>query len=205
MTAVKHDSQKLPSIHTRNIISYVPMKQRIFHLIISAILIIAPPVFAIGVTGNMTIKADNFELDGEKNIVTAQCNLKVLQKDLTLTGNLAQYSRQTQVITITGKVSVTRPNFVMTCKELMADGRDNRITAKGEVLIKFQDIRAKSQNALYNIDKQEIVLTGSPKSWQGKDELSGNQITINLNTKKVVTKGQTTLTFSLDRIRGKND
>jgi len=59
-------------------------------------------------------------------------------------------------------------------------GKIETITAKGGVKIIQKDKTATANEAVYYSDGDRIVLTGSPRVWQGTNVLSGSKIVYNL-------------------------
>ena len=59
-------------------------------------------------------------------------------------------------------------------------GKIDTIEAKGSVKIVEQDKTATSDEAVYYSQSDKIVMTGSPRIWQGQNWLTGSKITYNV-------------------------
>lgn len=94
----------------------------------------------------------------------------------------------------TGNVRITRDGAVLTSDKVQLhyeDGKKKGDTAKGLTLIEatgrvvmvFEENRATSNKAVYDLRKEEITLTGGPpKVVKGENTLTGERIVINRQT-----------------------
>jgi len=102
------------------------------------------------------------------------------------------------VSVFSGKVVVTGTNFRMTCQEMTVnftkDNKVDNIVATGNVVITQPDRTTHCGHAEYFRDSDKFVLTDQPTILDHKDLLSGTQITIYRESKKMeVTGGRTQL------------
>ena len=67
----------------------------------------------------------------------------------------------------------------------MGGEKISRIEAEGHVRLVQEDKVATGDLAIYYKDREEIVLTGNPRLWQGENTLQGERIIYNLNEDKV--------------------
>ena len=87
-------------------------------------------------------------------------------------------------------------DMTITSNELTAtytdDGKELReVVATGNVRITQQDKIAVADSALFLNTERKIVLTGSPKVWQGKDIVSGEKIIYFLDEDRTTVEGGT--------------
>ena len=61
-----------------------------------------------------------------------------------------------------------------------------RLVAQGDVRIVQGQKSASSEKAVYEKDREMIVLTGNAKVWQGKNVVTGERITVYLNEDKSI-------------------
>lgn len=93
-----------------------------------------------------------------------------------------------------GHVHVTRDGAVLTADTVQLHYEDGKkegdatkglslIEAKGEVTMTFEDKRATSETALYDLRKEEVTLIGGPpRVVSGENTLTGKTIVINRQT-----------------------
>jgi lipopolysaccharide export system protein LptA len=73
----------------------------------------------------------------------------------------------------------------------MGGEKITRIEAEGHVRLVQEDKVATGNLAIYYKDREEIVLTGNPRLWQGENTLQGERIIYNLNEDKVWAESST--------------
>ena len=151
-------------------------------------------------TSNIQIDADFFELDANRNNVIASGNVVVTQADIILYGDKATYDQRSQLIDLKHNIRLIKGEMTLYCDTVRADGVKNTISAKGNVRFSFKDMKGLSESIEFDIDKQELVLAGSPKAWQGQDLVQGDMIFINLKKNKVTTKGKAKIYISPKRL-----
>jgi lipopolysaccharide export system protein LptA len=104
-----------------------------------------------------------------------------------------------------GNVVVTDAAFRMTAMTMdvvfndQANGVD-RIVARGKVRIDQADKSATADEATYFVAEARIELSGSPKAFQGKNEITGEKITFFRNENKLVVSGGSVL--NLENMQG---
>ncbi|MGE4169109.1 MAG: LptA/OstA family protein [Candidatus Margulisiibacteriota bacterium] len=172
---------------------------KLFSLLV--VLVMASPLFAQ--TGNISIDASQFELDGETNTVLATGNVVVTQNDVRMTGRYARYDKTKQIIQLFDGIQVTKGNMRMTCKQVTAYGKEDRIEATGDVSFNYGRILGKAQKARYDVGSQFIELTGSPKAWKDQDQLTGKVILIDLKKQRLTTSGQAKAILSSETLKHK--
>lgn len=107
--------------------------------------------------------------------------------------------------TFSGNVQVTDATFRMTAMTIEVEFNDKangveRIVAKGRVRIDQADKSAVADEATYFVAEARIELTGSPKAFQGNNELTGQKITFFRNENKLVVSGGSVL--NLENLQG---
>ena len=147
-------------------------------------------LFAIPKTKNLTIDADSFEMNALKNIITAEGNVVLKQKGLEIHGKQAKYFKKTEKANIYGGVKIIKEGMVMFCDTVEANGKTERVFAKGNIRFELSDINGTSDSARYDTKAQKVILIGSPKVMRNLDTLTGEKIYIDLKTEKVRTVGK---------------
>lgn len=149
----------------------------------------------------ISIEADNFSLDGNQKIVNAVGNVVVLQKDVQVTGKKAEYEQGEQEVTIWQNVKMTYKNVVMTCDRIIVDGEEEILYAKDNIVCLFEDIKGTAKNAVFYSIEEKIVLSGNTVVQQGSDFVRGEEITIYLKNKKIISTGRTRIKLSVDKFK----
>lgn len=115
----------------------------------------------------INITSDSMEAETKANKVTFNGNVVARQKDMTIKSD---------------KLTAT---YSEGGKEL------REVLATGNVRITQQDKIATADNALFLDVERKIILTGSPKVWQGKDIVSGDRIIYFLDEDRTSVEGGT--------------
>lgn len=154
-------------------------------------------------TGSISIDAASFEVDGKQNILMASGNVVVKHGDVTLYGNVGTYFQNIQKIVLSGKVSVVRERMTLSCDQAIAYGVEDRIEVTGNVVFVRGDINGRSGTGVYDRKSQTVLLSGDPKVWQNRDELTGKTILVDIRRSKVTTSGGAKAVFSVDKFSGR--
>jgi lipopolysaccharide export system protein LptA len=97
------------------------------------------------------------------------------------------YGRSTCVFE--GNVVVTEPQVSMTCDKLYvffdATNSVDSVVATDSVRVKQGDRTGSSDKAVYTAETGAIVMTGNATLTRGRDSISGDEITIYVNSEKV--------------------
>ena len=147
------------------------------------------------------IKADVFEIDGKTNQVVASGNVVVTLRDVNIYGKYCTYNQKAQLVHMTKTVRVVKDEMVLTCNEVIADGQKEIISAEGGIRFNYKTIKGQSEYALYELGKRHVSLTGTPRAWQGEDELLGEVIEIDLEKVKIITKGKAKVRLTIDKLK----
>lgn len=161
---------------------------------------ICVPVFG---DRQVDISADAFEMDGTTRQVFASGNVVVTQSDVKIFGDQAEFDQNKQVVQIFKNVRVIRDKMSLNCERVKAYGKEERIEAMGSVRFSYNGISGRADMAKYNMVAQNVELSGSPKAWQGNDEVSGENIIVDLKKTKIRTTGKAKIVFSVDKISEK--
>ncbi len=178
--------------------------------IASAVLIVGgvlvSPMSAAGPiasTRDISIDATSFEVDGKQNIVVASGDVVVKQGDVTIVSEFGTYFQLEQKVILTGKVKVKRESMLLTCDKAIAYGGEGRIEVTGNVVFTYGDIKGAAGMGTYDRRAQTVRLSGRPKVWQNRDELTGNVIQVDIQRSKVITYGAARAIFSFDKFSGR--
>ncbi|MFZ1366409.1 LptA/OstA family protein [Sphingorhabdus sp.] len=102
---------------------------------------------------------------------------------------------RTDRVILTGGVTATQAGLSMSASRLTAayssgGGIDvHRLDAVGGVTITKDDLRAKSDAAIYDLDSDLITLLGNVQLTQGANRLNGGRIVIDLNSGRSTISG----------------
>lgn len=113
--------------------------------------------------------ADNIELQDKANRAVLSGNVSVKQAEMTL--NAARMT-----VTYTGQVVGGNPQV-------------SRLDASGGVTVRRPDQTAKSQYAIYDLNRRVITMLGAVTLTQGGNTVNGGRLTINLDTGRAVIDG----------------
>jgi lipopolysaccharide export system protein LptA len=99
-------------------------------------------------------------------------------------------------VTFKGNVVATRGEMVISSDALIASysnkGKEiDQITAQGNVRVTQGDTVAVGQKAVFYNAEQKVVLSQEAKVWQGRNEVSGETITVFLGEDRMVVEGGT--------------
>lgn len=134
--------------------------------------------------------ADHIELQDKANRAILTGSVSVRQAEMTL--NAARMT-----VAYTGQVVDGSPQV-------------SRLDAAGSVIVTRPDQTARSQFAVYDLNKRVITMLGNVSLLQGGNTVSGGRLTINLDTGRAVIDGSTvagggapgTVTHSGGRVSG---
>lgn len=113
--------------------------------------------------------ADHIELQDRANRAVLSGNVAVRQAEMTLNA-----SRMT--VAYTGQVENGNPQV-------------SRLDASGGVTVKRPDQTARSQFAVYDLNRRVITMLGSVRLTQGGNTVNGGRLSINLDTGRAVIDG----------------
>ncbi len=136
-----------------------------------ALLISAPLAAQTAHNSNAPIDfgADNIELQDKANRAVLSGSVSVKQAEMTL--NAARMT-----VSYTGQVVGGNPQV-------------SRLDASGGVTVRRPDQTAKSQYAIYDLNRRVITMLGAVTLVQGGNTVNGGRLTINLDTGRAVIDG----------------
>ena len=136
-----------------------------------ALLVTAPLAAQTAHNSNAPIDfgADNIELQDKANRAILSGSVSVKQAEMTL--NAARMT-----VTYTGQVIGGNPQV-------------SRLDASGGVTVRRPDQTAKSQYAIYDLNRRVITMLGAVTLVQGGNTVNGGRLTINLDTGRAVIDG----------------
>ena len=139
------------------------------------------------------IEADKMELNNHSQTLKASGNLVITNGDIKLKGHHALYNQKHSTLHIqsTDYVLMTQGLLTISSKDVMSNILDQVFIASGNTTVFFPPYSGRSDNIVYNRTINTITLKGNPILSQGEDELLAEEITIDLNRKKVYSKGYT--------------
>ncbi len=136
-----------------------------------ALLVAAPLAAQTAHNSNAPIDfgADNIELQDKANRAVLSGNVSVKQAAMTL--NAARMT-----VSYTGQVVGGNPQV-------------SRLDASGGVTVRRPDQTARSQFAIYDLNRRVITMLGAVTLTQGGNTVNGGRLTINLDTGRAVIDG----------------
>jgi len=126
-----------------------------------------------------TIKSDSLSINAKDRIFVYRGNVKVVQGDMTL--------------------------LAKTIEGLYSEGNQiQKLTAKGNVIITKQDIKATAQQALYDAPAAIVTLTDNPQLQQQQSILTADRIKVFLNENRSQAEGSVRVTVVNDKEKDKD-
>jgi len=114
-------------------------------------------------------------------------------RPINITSDRMEADNRNRTVDFLGNVVAKREDMVIFSDRISAfyteEGQIQKIIARGNVKINQQDRIATCVEAVFFQPTQKIVLTGTPKVWQGKNIVTGGKITISLNEDKIDIEG----------------
>ncbi|MGI6680056.1 MAG: lipopolysaccharide transport periplasmic protein LptA [Bdellovibrionota bacterium] len=117
------------------------------------------------------------------------------KKDATyITSDNLTLNAKERIFIYTGNVDVKHKNMVLTSDKVTGyyskDNKIEKLVAVGKVDISQGNMRARSEEAIYDAVKKIIVLTKNPELEKDKSLLSADEITIFIDEERSTAKGQ---------------
>ncbi len=161
-------------------------------ILLIAMLLVAPPVAAQGLTQStlrnvdsrapIDVDADRIDVSDQQNQAIFSGNVRARQGNLTIEADRI-------------KVSYTRPGN--------GDPVINRLDADGKVRLSTPSERATSRFAIYDVKKRFLTLIGNVVLTQGSGNVSGNRLTFDLGSGKVSLDGRSSTGQPGSRVTGR--
>lgn len=120
--------------------------------------------------------------------------LKKSTSPISITARTLEADNRKGTVTFKGQVVAKRDDYTMTADLMVATyeagAREvKEITATGGVKVTQGDRVAVARKAVFYNDEQKVVLTQEAKVWQGKNEISGEVITVFLQEDRMIVEG----------------
>lgn len=123
---------------------------------------LAPPAASTLVLRNAGSNV-NTMIDGEL-VSTLRGNVVFEYDDVTIRSEYARWRRSSEVVDLRENVNVTRGEEVLTCDRMHYDGREETLSARGDV--RFRDnaeqVEVSGRRCTYDLRNRHCVLTGDP-------------------------------------------
>ncbi len=116
------------------------------------------------------------------------------EQPIVIKSNELQADTKARIATFVGKVVAKQADITIHTDRLVVRYAENggdveKVEAFGNVRIVQDNRIGTAQHAVYHTKDGKIILTGSPNVIQGKDKVSGNEITYFVNEEKSVVTG----------------
>lgn len=143
------------------------------------------------------IKAAEFEFDGNKNIIFAKGGVKVYETNLYLSGREAVYDQNKNTAQITGDINLNYRDFKVKCQKVTLYGYgDRRIEASNGIVFSYKNINGRSNSAVFYPKERKMVLNGKAVAASKNNQLSGEEIIIFVDQRKIISRGNSIVTIS---------
>jgi len=139
----------------------------------------------------VTINAKVFVFEPVSQSISASGKVSVYFGDTTLTGRTGNYRKKAQTIELEGDVQLIRNEVTLTCDTMTAFLEKDAVQAKGGVNVTYLDYSGHSERVYFDGVKNLAILTGSPLLLHRDDQITAEEITIDIEKKKIRTKGRT--------------
>lgn len=121
-------------------------------------------------------------------------SLKKSDSPISITARTLEADNRKGTVTFKGQVVAKKDDYTMTADVMVASYETGtreikEITASGRVKITQADRVAVAQRAIFYNEEQKVVLTQDAKVWQGKNEVSGEVITVFLQEDRMIVEG----------------
>ena len=110
-------------------------------------------------------------------------------KKVQISADRVEIIHRSGQVEFTGNVVVIRGSLKLSCTQLTGRYKDKKLTqltANGDVKVEKGNIGATAQQAVYDQQKQTLVLTGKPTMSRHGSRLVGRRISIWLNSERIV-------------------
>lgn len=146
------------------------------------------------------IEANTFTISGKDKRVHAQGAIEFLQKDIKVVGDNAEYAQDKKEITIWNNVKMTYKKMLINCNKLMIDSANQIVYAEGNIQYVYEDIKGRSDRAVFYSREEKVDLIGNTEVTQGDDFVKGTEILVYMANKKIMTVGRTKIRLSPEKI-----
>lgn len=146
------------------------------------------------------LKAYEFEIDNLRNIIFAKGGIKIYEDKMYLSGNEATYYQGRNIAEINGNINLNYRDFKVKCQKVTLYGnQDRRIEAVNGVVFNYQNINGKSDSAKFYPKEQKIVLKGNATAFSRSNQLSGEEIIVYIDSKRIISRGNATVIITKNK------
>ncbi len=141
--------------------------------------------------GPIAISADHLEADDPDGLVTFSGSVVARQGEMTITCDLMKIYYVAKPVA-EGAAAPAAESKETGRTPLSGAGRQiDRVECEGDVKVVEGDRMAVGRKALYLAQSlpRRIILTGEARVWQGRDSLTGHQVTYLLDEKRSLVEG----------------
>lgn len=166
-------------------------------LVCTALLLLAAPAWAVDTPEKsdqpIHVVADRLEVDNRAQIATFVGAVKAVQGDVTITSDVLEvyYEREAEdkpAHTVKGRTQ-EQPPAQETDGLMDGGGQVRKVIAIGHVRITQKDRLGVGQKATYWAGGRKMLLEGQATVWRGKNQVSGEQITVFLDDDRSIVHG----------------
>jgi lipopolysaccharide export system protein LptA len=153
------------------------------------------------------ISADAAEYFNKGGLVVFTGSVVAVQGDTTITSDRMEVAFEQAAA---GAGTPAEPPAAKSSSSIGSPATAQRITtivATGNVKFRQVDPESKKERfatgdkGVYDVDKRLVTLSGSPRLWEGKNVIVGEEMVFHLDDKKVVVKGKVNLTVYPDELK----
>ena len=166
-----------------------------FKKITTALLLMILTSVCVYAQTSTVITAKTFQIDGKTNTVYAEGDVTLTRDDVIITAKKGSYKEKDKEVTLENDVVATQRDLRMTCNKVIFYNKTDLIAAEGNIKVTYQEFLGGSSYATYDIPIRTIKFTGNPWISRGKDRLTSNTISFQLDQKKVIMEGKTKAIF----------
>jgi len=139
------------------------------------------------------MRADRVIYDAKSQEINAKGNLYLedLDDEISLQGEWGKYFRKGEIAKVYGRPILTRVDtakndtFTITSDSMEYVEQERKFTAFGNAIVNAGNIRTNSQKVEFFSDSNKVYLTGDPKFYLEKNEMSGEIIELHLKNEQV--------------------
>lgn len=150
-----------------------------------------------GLKNKIVFKAEEFEIDGRKNVIYARGGVKIFEEKMLISGKEAVYYQNKNIAEVQGGVNLTYRNFKVKCQNAKLYGYgDKKIEALNGVVFNYQNVNGKSNIAVFYPRDNKVTLHGNASAVSRGDLLQGEEIIVYLEEKRIISRGNTSITIT---------
>jgi lipopolysaccharide transport protein LptA len=161
------------------------------------LLVIVTPQLSHAQTQNaVEIKAKTFIFTAKNKSIWASQNVTVQDWDLNISSQTALYSNEKEEIKVAGNVIAKHGDLTLLATSLVAGLKTFTIEATEKLAFHYHHYIGSADVGKYNGNTQILKLTGNPSITHYKNTLHADEISFNMKTNKIQSKGKTKMQVS---------